>query len=986
MSLLRGETGWFSIPADRPFLDDLAAGLIAALPGALEDAIVLLPNRRGARALSQALVRASGGKALLLPQIRALGDLDEGEPPFEPGDLALDLPPAISPWRRRFELARIAHDFAPALGRDLDAAAALELGDALGGFFDSLEIEEVADRARIETLAPADLAEHWRISADFLALAVEAWPARLEELGLADVTARRVAMLGKLADKWASHPPAGPVIAAGSTGSAPATARLLTVIAGLPRGCVVLPGLDEALADRAWGAIDDQHPQSALKRLLEGAGIGRGQVAPWPASAGAAGRWRRRVVNEALRPADATDDWRGLIETLRAEAGGRDIDPVAEGLEGLSLITARHEEEAAGACAVLLREALETPERTAALITPDQALARRVASRLARWGLAVDTTAGSPLADSSVGVLTGLAASAAADPWDPVRLLGILKHPLARLCPPGSASEALERVALRGARPRGWDEILNRLSVEAASPDLALQIRAALEPLNAIFANGQAAVADAARALAETLEALARGEDGGAGDLWRGSAGEAAAGLIAALIEDGAALPPVTAAQFGRLVETLFAGETIRGAGATHPRIQILGALEARLIRADVLVLAGLEEGVWPAAAPTDPFLSRPMRKALGLPSPERRIGLSAHDFAQAACAETVVLVHAERRGGQPSVKSRWLWRLETLASGADLAVPERSEVIAWTRALDAPRTWRPAGRPAPSPPLSDRPRRLAVTRIESLTRDPYAVWARDILRFYPMPRPDEAVDVRARGTAIHEAFEQFARRWPDALPPDAAGQFRTLYLEALVAAGVPSQALAREEALASETASWVAEWEADRRPGLSRIEVEKKGQATFEAPGGPFTVTAKTDRLEVTKAGLGNVLDYKTGAPPSTKQVETGFSPQLTLTAAILARGGFADLGALTPGDLLYVSVTGRKPAGKVENPVEDTGAAAAAEAAWEGLQRLIAHYDDESARYVSRTAPQFVKTYPGDYDHLARVFEWSTSGEEGE
>jgi ATP-dependent helicase/nuclease subunit B len=424
----------------------------------------------------------------------------------------------------------------------------------------------------------------------------------------------------------------------------------------------------------------------------------------------------------------------------------------------------------------------------------------------------------------------------------------------------------------------------------------------------------------------------------------------------------------------------------VRAGGATHPRLRIQGAIEARLVRADRLVVAGLEEGVWPGGAALDPFLSRPMRETLGLPSPERRIGLAAHDFAQAACAPEVILLHTERREGAPSVKSRWLWRLETLARGAGLGIPERPQVLAWARGLDAPNGYQPAKRPAPRPPVAHRPRELAVTRIETLTRDPYAVWARDILRLYPLNRPDEAADARARGTAIHAAFERFAEAYPADLPPDAAGTFARLYLEELEKAGLPHAAMAREAALAVEAAEWVANLERERRDGRA-IHVELKGEHTINAPAGPFKLTARADRIEATAEGFGHILDYKTGKAPSKKEVATGFSPQLTLTAAILQAGGFPELGVLAPGDLTYLEITGRKPAGRIEiRAVAGEESAEAADRALAGLHELAARFDDPAQPYISRTAPQFVKARMSDYDHLARVFEWSTSGEEGE
>jgi ATP-dependent helicase/nuclease subunit B len=988
---------WFNIPAHRPFAEDLARGLYAALaplgPAALSEAVVLVPSRRSVRALADAFVAAAEGRAVLPPQMRPLGDLEEGEPPFEPGDIALGLPAAIAPLRRRFELVRLVTARQDLLGRELDAPAALELADALGAFLDSLQIEEVAPAEGLADLVDADLADHWRVSRDFLESALDAWPRRLKALGVVDLSERRVLLLRRLAESWDARPPPGVLVAAGSTGTVPASADLLAVVAGAPQGCVVLPGLDDSLAEDAWAKVDPQHPQGAMKGLLERTRTPRGAVRPWPASVAfqAQGRWRRRLVNEALRPAESTADWLEVIETLRREADADGIDPVAEGLKGLSLVAAANEEEAAQTCAVILRETLETPGRTAALITPDQALARRVAAALGRWGVIPDSSAGEALAGCRCGVLAGLLARAAVDELDPVTLLAILKHPLAKLGLSGdqlgAAVTDLERRGLRGPRLRSWDELAAKLSLTecAGAHALAARLRGVLAALAAPFGEDDAAVpAEAAQALARAMEAVAADADGSPGGLWSGPGGEAMARLLSGLIGESEGLPAVSRRAFAGLLSRLMAGEMVRAPAATHPQIRILGALEARLVRADRLVLAGLEEGVWPRGAGLDPFLSRPMRARLGLPSPERRVGLAAHDFAQAACAPDVTLLYAERREGAPAIKSRWLWRLETLARGAGADLPGRPEALAWARGLDAPDGYAPARRPAPVPPLADRPTQLAVTRIEALTRDPYAVWARDILRLYPLERPDEPVEARARGTAIHAAFERFARTHPDALPKDAATIFEAFYLEALIAAGMPHEALARERALAREAAQWVAELEAGRRACGCRIHVETEGRLTLQVNGHGFTVTAKADRIEAVD-GVGHILDYKTGRAPSQKVVDAGFSPQLTLTAAILAAGGFATIGPLTPGDLTYLEVTGRKPAGRVEVRARAGDESAdAAGRALEGLKTLVARFADPLQPYVSRTAPQFVHDYAGDYGHLARVFEWSTSGEE--
>jgi ATP-dependent helicase/nuclease subunit B len=982
---------WFSIAPHRPFLADLAQGLMDARaaggPQALSDAVVLVPSRRAARGLAEAFVEVGGGRALLLPQIRALGDLDEGEPPFEPGDIALDLPPAISPWRRRFELARLVAGNAPLVGRSLDATAALELADALGRFLDGVDIDEAWPLKPPADWVAAEMARHWQVSADFLDLAVKAWPLRLTELGLVDVAARRVALTRALAETWGVTPPTGVLVAAGSTGSTPATAALLSAVANAPQGLVVLPGLDQDLADPAWAEVGDQHPQGAMKRLLAQASVERGAVRPWsPARPGdARGRWRRRIVNEALRPAEATADWLQQIEALKAEGASDGVDPIAEGLAGLSLVAARNEEEAAQIAALALREVLETPGRTAALVTPDAGLARRVSARLARWGVEVDSSAGSALAGFPVGQLTALMARQAADPLDPVGLLAILKHPLVRL---GPGAVALERWALRGARPRDWAEIAARLHEASARPGvedavrLADLLRAALEAATAAYTGETATPAEAARALALAMEALAAGPDfTDTGALWAGAAGECAGDLVAALIGESDGLPEVTPRQFTDLVEGLLAGETVRAGGATHPRLRILGVLEARLIHADRLILGGLEEGVWPQAAPIDPFLSRPMREAQGLSSPERRIGLSAHDFAQAAAAGEVILLTTSRRSGAPATPSRWLWRLQTLARGARVEMPGRPDLVAWARALDAPERFAPSPRPRPAPPVAARPREMAVTTVERWVRDPYSVYARYILRLRPLERPAEPIEARARGSAVHKAFERFAVEQAGELGDEAEALFADMLVDELDRAGMLKPRLARERALATHAAPWVIEFERRRREG-ARLLIEQSGASVLEAAGGGFKLTARADRIE-RRAARADVLDFKTGMPPTRKQVESGLSPQLTLTAALLHLGGFAELGPIPPGELVYVRILGAREGGREEVRADAGESLDMALTALDGLRRRIDSFDDPATPYVSWAAPQFIYQFTGDYDHLARLWEWHVIGE---
>jgi ATP-dependent helicase/nuclease subunit B len=996
---------WFSIDAHRPFLEDLADGVLAWLgkrdPEALSDAVVLLPNRRAARAFSQALARRAGDRAVLLPEVRPLGDLEEDEPPFSPGDVGLDLPPAIEARARRFELARliVESDLRPGL----TPVGALGLADALSGFLDSCQIEEVEDLSKLDEMVSGDLARHWQESAKFLRLATERWPARLAELGMVDPAWRRSRLLRLLAERWTESPPERPVLAAGSTGTAPAAAAVLKAVAQAPRGAVVVPGLDRDMADAVWGEVttDAQHPQHALAKLLMAVEVERGAVRPWfrPAEEAVAarkGQARGRVLAEALRPAETTGDWQTAIQALREEAADvTGADPVAEGLEGLSVLTAENEEDAAAAIAVMMREALETPGRTCALVTPDLDLSRRVSSRLERWGVVADSSSGMPLSRTPAGRLLTLSARVLADPLDPQALLGLLKHPAVTITVEGQefvdARRGLERLALRGPRLRDVTRARAKL-LKARSPrddgqlpseTTMAQARAAealLDRLEALIGPARAmpepTLDQAARTLTGFVEAVAGLE------AWAGNDGEAAAALLAGLIAHGVPLGALDATAFARLLTKLMDAETVRTGDATHPSLRILGAIEARLVRADRVILAGLEEGVWPGAASVDPLLSRPMRAAVGLPPPEKRLGQTAQDFIQAASSPEVVLVERQRRGGQPAVPSRWLWRLRMLAEGAGVQVATATAPLALARALDAPvGKPKPADRPRPTPPVARRPRKLPVTAIERWVRDPYAVYARYVLGLRELERPGWSAEALARGTAVHKALERLVVSWPEALPDDCEGVLHDLLIEELGHAGFDAASMAREGPLARNCARTLSRLEAERRARGIEVRVEESVSLTFAAPHAPFTVTAKADRIEISAHGAA-VMDFKTGQIPSKKQIEAGYAPQLTLTGAILAETGLTDRAPIEPEELTYVRVTGRDRADETAVRASGAEAMALSMAALEGLKARVARFDHEDEPYVSWAAPQFMGNFGGNYDHLARVWEWHVAG----
>ncbi len=715
-------------PASAPFLELLAAAMTQALyrqddPFSLSDALVLLPNRRAARGLVDAFAKRLGGAALL-PTIRPLGDPYADDDPDVWGE-TLNTPPQIAKMRRRMELAALIRRRDKAQNGVEDPARALALADELAKLLDSAATVERVAWEKLKTLVDdIDLARHWEASARFLDIIATYWPQHLQEQGLSDFAAYGADLRQALCARWIADPPRRPIVIAGSTGSIATTRDLMRVVAGLRRGVVVLPGLDIDLDDPSWEMIGDQHPQHALKETLAALGVDRRAI-PALCAETALGRARRVLMREALAPAEQTADW---LKRL-ALAGGAGL--VREGVQGLRLLEAASEDEEATAIALMLREALETPGRTAALATPDAGLALRVEAKLARWGVAAAVSHGRPLIETEAGALVALLCELARDPAEPVALAALMKHPRVALAG-ASARTALEHRALRG--PRRHKTLrdlaaLDTLEKWEFARQLVARIEAALAPLTSVMSKRDINLRDFADAVTETAENF------GAAAVWRGPDGEAVAKqVLGEAINYGEELGLMAAADAPRVLMKLLEPEVEPRAQAISSRIAIWGALEARLQRRDLMILGGLNEGVWPDAPGEDPFLSRPMRAQLGLPSLDERIGLAAHDFAQLANAPEVVLTRSLRRDGAPTLASRWLWRLKTLVQGAKEEIAPAAAPLAWARALNTPAAQREPIAPRPKPAADKRIKRLSVTQVETLIRDPYALYARRIL------------------------------------------------------------------------------------------------------------------------------------------------------------------------------------------------------------------------------------------------------------
>lgn len=971
----------FGLPPGADFPRQLVAGLIARAqsmpPEKFAQVEIYLNTRRTERRVA-ALLAESGAR--LLPRLRLITD---------PGrDFALaGMPPAVSPLRRRLELMQlvsrlIAHE--PGLAPE---GAAYDLADSLARLMDEMQGEGVAP----ETLARLDVSthsKHWQRSLAFVTLVERYFGAAAR--AAPDVEARQRMAIEALAARWDDAPPPHPVLIAGSTGSRGTTALLMAAVARLPQGALVLPGFDFDMPPEVWEGLSDalsaeDHPQYRFHALMQRLGIAPGDIALWHAAASPPDTARNRLVSLALRPAPVTDQW--MIE-------GRRLDALKAACSGVSLIEAPSQRAEALAIALRLRKAAQDGQR-AALVTPDRTLARQVTAALDRWRIVPDDSAGRPLALSAPGRLLRHIAGVMGARLTSSALITLLKHPLTHSGGGRGAHLLLTRdldLHLRRNGPpfpdgamlaswagqhkdsgaAGWGAWLaqwcDRLAATPTEPAPLVDHLAQHVALAEALAGGP---------LAEPKDDAVNST----GELWLEEAGRIARATLEELQREAEHGGAMSARDYARFFESFLAGREVREIVQAHPHVMIRGTLEARVQEAELVILGGLNDGVWPQLPPPDPWLNRQMRHDAGLLLPERQIGLSAHDFQQAIAAPEVLLTRALRDADAATVPSRWLNRLTNLLAG----LPDQGGAAALKQAIARGQYWLdlaqrietdyirqpPAPRPAPCPPVAHRPRRLSVTAIERLIRDPYAIYARHVLglrRLDPLhPEPDAAL----RGQVLHRIIEQFVRTRPGRDEPRAAARARLRELTAQILDEDVPWPMARHlwAARLDRVADWFLDSE-DAREGTP-VLIEERGAQRLE--GLDFELTAQPDRFDALPDGRLEIMDYKTGKPPGERE-QRHFALQLLLEAAMARRGAFRELGPREVSRVLYIGL-GANPEEVITEITPDIDSET-----WEGLHKLIAQYSRADQGYAPRRAPKSVQ-YAGDYDHLARFGEWDMS-----
>ena len=957
----------------RALIDGLLSRTGGEAPDALARVTVLVNTQRMARRLRDLF---NAGPPRLLPRVGLLTQLDA----LLPG---APLPAPTPPLRRLLELEPLVAKLIEQ-EKDLNTgSASFDLARSLAQLMDEMQGEGIS-ADKILDLDVSDQSGHWARAQEFFGIAQRYIAATSDA---PDPEARQRATVLRLAAHWAHTPPRDPILVAGSTGSRGTTQLLMEAVAKLPQGALILPGFDFDCPGAAWDRLtrsitdhdlsrDEDHPQFRFAQMMHNMGVSRGDVTPWSDTAAPAPA-RNRLVSLALRPAPITDAWRAEGPVLET-----DLETATDAITLIEAETARAE---AIAIALRLRAAAEDGQR-AALVTPDRMLTRQVTAALDRWGIRPDDSAGIPLHLSPPGRFLRHVADLMQRPLDAETLITVLKHPLTHSVAARNEhqinAQRLELQMRKEGLPYPTGPLLQACAARAAPRDGAAMAAWATwltQTLEGAHDTVDRTLSDwVARhlSLAHALVAGA-GQDGSTA-LWQKDAGEAAHAVMQELEAQAAHGGTLSAREYGALVSGQLAAGEVRNADTPHPGIMIWGTLEARVQGADLVILAGLNDGTWPETPPPDPWLNRKMRADAGLLLPERRVGLSAHDFQQAIAAPEVWITRAIRSDDAETVPSRWINRLRNLMTGLPQGIGRscwtdmKSRGAAWldrARALDRAPDVDKAARPAPRPPVAARPRRLTVTEIQTLIRDPYAIYAKHCLRLRPLRPLVPTADALLRGILLHDVMETFVRATvedPDTCRPDVLMR----YTQDILASEVPwPAARALWQARVERAADWIVATETLRQSRGTPAAMEAEAKGRLELPAISTVIEGRADRIDLDAQGNALLYDYKSSTPPSAKQ-QKHFDKQLLIEAAMVEAGGFKALGPRPVVAAQFIGLSGQKTA---DVPLDEEPPAEVLA----DLVGLLSAYLEPDKGYTSRRA-LYEDREVRDYDQLARFGEW--------
>lgn len=979
---------FYTIPATDSFAETLAVFVDRMAQDKnipLSSFRIYLPTKRSIRTLKEAFLRGTDGAPRILPQLYAIGDADMEETYFRMPQENGSIPPAIDPMRRQLVLARLLEK---AWNGDYHYVQALPLAAELGRLIDQIHTADIPIDRLDSLIDIHEFSEHWEITLSFLKLLLgDLWPGYLAAEGKIDPGLHRRLSIRSLADFYTNNPPDAPVIIAGSTGSLPATQHFIKTIASLENGMVFLPALDLEMDDPSWIEVEAGHPQYLLKQLLSLCRLERKTVKPY--SIGGPDKDRLFTISQIMRPAKTTDQWQSLIDKLESRK-------IIAGIAPLTICACNNNDAEARTIALAMAEIAHDPEqsRTCSLITPDRNLSARVQSYLQQWNITCDDSAGTPMPQTSVGrYCLSLIRAVNNDTIDPVPFLAALKNAYAGgghhdgKADFRSQIRDLEHDVFRGLRPQGSVADLKKHTDRHDA--LIDRLDAIFSPLSSMDGKPHS-INHWVKSHITVMESLsATSQNSGAQRLWTGFEGEALAAFFESVQHFDDITPPMSQDDYCIFLENMMSGIQVRPPYGTHPRLSILGQIEARMAQADRVILGGLNEGSWPPDTGYDAWMSRPMRTKFGLPSLEQKTTLAAHDFSAALGAKDVFITYAHRKDGQPAMPSRWLQRMETLLTAAKIPaelwpVKRGEQYITWADTLrHMDQSPAPIARPEPKPPVNIRPTKFSVTDIERWMRDPYTIYAKKILRLHKLDPVDMDVTAKDKGNLIHRAMESFTAHYNTALPDNALDALQKIGADVFANESDNPEIHGLWWPRFVKTAHWIINHETLWRAGTKQIYAEHKCTLDIQAGSRAFTLTGKADRIEKRKGNEWAVIDYKTGNPPAKKDVILGLANQLPIESYILSNHGFD--GISPPSDAVYTAhywnLGGAGEGGKAENITDDKNPMQnMMNDVASGLDALFRCFDDADTPYIASPDPDHaIKPEYNDYAHLERIAEWS-------
>ena len=974
-------SGIYNIPLSCSFVDTLAQKFSKEYEEnkeALADVIFLMPNRRTCISLRDAFVRYNGKNPTILPKMLPVGDLSED------GVLSLgvnheellDSPlPIMDDYESLFDFAKLIYSKPADYGlAETTYAQAFSLAKDLSSLIDISYNEDISFE-KLEEIVPSEYSAHWQQTLKFLKIITTTWPKILKENNMMAAGLHKNNIISLAADLWRKQNTDQTIVLAGVTVNYKSIRKLTETIMNLKNGAVYLYGLDKNMDDEDWEEVKEEHPQFELKKLLEDLKINRENVKD---CADSLNKEREKFVSEFMLPAKSTLKWRNL----------KTGDYASEALKKLSFIECTDERQEALRIALIMREVLNTEEKTVALVTSDRNLARRTASELARWNIKIDDSAGIPLHLSPIGVFLRLILNVPENNFSDASMLALAKNPFVKLSRAPLA--LLEEV-------RKW-ELKERKPVFSAEqkeiPEELLlwkkELKELLRPLFELYEVPSVPFSVMLKTHLEIAEQLCDdGTNSGDKNLWKAEDGKKAADLFSKLLQYADEIKSIKPQEYAAVLTTLLSSQNVRSTYGTHPRLKILGPIEARFNQFDTVIIGGINEGIWPETPSADPWLSRPMKETLGMTLPEKSIGISAFDFCQLMCASNVYLTRANRANSSPTNKSRWLLRMETVLKSCNIE-PEglkNDEYSFLSKIIDMPNVFEKPVPPAPCPPIEARPRKLSATTVEKLMRDPYEVYANHILKLKPLKDLDQELSFSDYGNIIHKILERFCNKYPSALPQNSYEEILKIGMEEFSKNEIAEEIRAFWWPSFEKTAVWFLDVEKEYRSEIKKVNSEVEGEIVLKAPKGDFVITARADRLDIKKDGTVNIIDYKTGQIKSKTEVMSGYAPQLPIGGLIASKGGFfkikdgqkENIAAADVSSLVYYKICDTVASYDVEDTDNSLNLIEKTE---DNLEALIRAFDSEDQPYMARPNPKQLPQY-SDYEHLARVKEWTVEDE---